>query len=130
MNKEKQNKDLINSLIIVSESSSKEGIIPVSKTNKETVTTTLFKVLKENPYHFKQYDLFFEVHITQMKKNKTLKLDTYKLQRSELCSLFGWGIYGNEEGKLALIPSESKEYQELLNNNAITKKKAYNKNNK
>jgi len=50
MSKEKQNKYLVNTLITVAEASSKTSEIPVSKTGKKTMTTTLFKVLKENPY--------------------------------------------------------------------------------
>jgi hypothetical protein len=127
MTKEKQNKDLVNTLITVAESSSKTSEIPVSKTGKKTVITTLFKVLKENPYQFKQYDVFFEVHIKKLENSKALKLETYKLQRSNLCALLGWGIHGNEEGKLALVAAESPEYKGLLNNSKINKKKAYNK---
>ena len=127
MTKEKQNKDLVNTLITVAESSSKTSEVPVSKTGKKTVTTTLFKVLKENPYQFKQYDVFFEVHIKQLKNSKALKLETYKLQRSNLCALLGWGIYGNDGGKLVLVPVESEKYTELMNNPNIQKKKAYQK---
>lgn len=128
MTKEKQNKDLINSLITIAESSSKMSEKPTSKTGKKTVATTLFKVLKENPYQFKQFDVFYEVHINQLNKSKTLKLETYKLQRSELCALRGWGIHGDSQGKLALIPAESDKYKELLSDPTIKKKKAYNKN--
>jgi hypothetical protein len=127
MNKEKQNKDLVNTLITIAESSSKTSEIPVSKRKKGTVKEVLFRALKENPYKHKQYDLFYEVHINQLKKNTTLKLSTYMLQKSELCALLGWGIHGNEEGKLALIPAESEKYKELLNNPNISKKKAYKK---
>lgn len=62
-----------------------------------------------------------------MGKSPKLKLETYKLQRSELCSLLGWGIHGDVNGKLALIARESKEYNSLLNDPNINKKKAYNK---
>lgn len=127
MTKEKQNQDLVNALITVAESSSKTSIIPTSKSNKETVKEVVYRVLKENPYKYKQNELFYEVHINQLKKSKSLKLETYKLQRSELCSLLGWGIHGDEHGRLALIPVESLEYQSLLTNPSITKKKAYNK---
>lgn len=127
MNKEKQNKDLVNTLIIIADSSLKTSIAPKSKSKKETVKEVLFKVLKDNPYHYKQFDLFNEVHVNQMGKSKSLKLDRYKLQRSELCALLGWGIHGNEEGKLALVPTESPEYKELLNNPNINIKKAYKK---
>ena len=127
MNKEKQNKDLVNTLITIAESSSKTSILPTSKSEKETVKEVVYRVLKENPYQYKQYDLFYEVHINQLKKSEELKLDRYKLQRSELCALLGWGIHGNEEGKLALVPAESPEYKELLSNPKINKKKAYNK---
>lgn len=87
----------------------------------------VYRVLKENPYKYRQNELFHEVHINQLKKRKSLKLETYKLQRSELCSLLGWGIHGDENGRLALIPVESKAYQSLVANPLITKKKAYNK---
>ena len=127
MSKEKQNQDLVNALITVAESSAKTSIIPTSKSKKETVKEVVYRVLNENPYKYKQNDLFYEVHINQMKKDKTLKLEKYKLQRSELCSLLGWGIHGDEEGRLALVPIESSEYKSLLANPSITKKKAYNK---
>ncbi|WP_430929035.1 DUF6157 family protein [Polaribacter marinivivus] len=127
MSKEKQNQDLINTLITVAESSSKTSVVPASKSKKETVKEVVYRVLKENPYKFKQYDLFYEVHINQLKKSRELKLEKYKLQRSELCSLLGWGIHGDQEGKLALVAVESSEYMELLNNPNINKKKAYNK---
>ena len=94
MNKEKQNKDLVNTLITIAESSSKTSILPTSKSEKETVKEVVYRVLKENPYQYKQYDLFYEVHINQLKKSEELKLDRYKLQRSELCALLGWGIHG------------------------------------
>ena len=127
MTKEKQNQDLVNTLITVAESSSKISIVPESKSKKETVKEVVFRVLKENPYKYKQNDLFYEVHINQMKKSKSLKLETYKLQRSELCSLLGWGIHGDGEGRLALVPVESSQYQTLLKNSSITKKNAYKK---
>ena len=127
MSKEKQNSDLINTLITLAESSSKTSITPVSKRVKETVKEVLFKVLKDNPYTFKQYELFYEVHINKMGKPQTLKLDSYMLAKSELCSLLGWGIHGDEHGKLALVAVESKEYIELLNDSRVNKKKAYNK---
>lgn len=127
MTKEKQNQDLVNALITVAESSSKTSIIPTSKSNKETVKEVVYRVLKANPYKYKQNELFYEVHISELKKSKSLKLETYKLQRSELCSLLGWGIHGDEQGRLALVPVESSEYKSLLANPSITKKKAYNK---
>ena len=127
MSKEKQNQDLINTLITVAESYSKTSVIPESKSKKETVKEVVYRVLKENPYKFKQYELFYEVHINQREKSTALKLEKYKLQRSELCALLGWGIHGDQQGKLAIMPVESSEYMELLNNPNINKKKAYNK---
>jgi hypothetical protein len=127
MSKEKQNRDLINALITIAESSSKTSITPVSKRAKETVAEVLFKVLKDNPYTFKQYELFYEVHIRIMGKSEALKLQAYQLQRSVLSSKLGWGIHGDAQGKLALVAVESKEYIELSNDSRITKKKAYKK---
>ena len=125
--KEKQNNSLVNALITIAESSSKTGVIPASKSKKETVKEVVFRVLKENPYKFRQNELFDEVHINQMGKDESLKLERYQLQRSELCSLLGWGIHGNEEGKLALIPAESADYEALLKDPIVKKKNAYKK---
>ena len=126
MNKEKQNKDLVNTLITIAESSSDASITPESKTKKETVKEVVYRVLKDNPYKYKQHELFVEVHFN-IRQNPELNIIKYKLQRSDLCSLLGWGIHGNEEGKLALVAAESPEYKGLLNNSKINKKKAYNK---
>ena len=127
MSKDKQNKKLINALITIAESSSKQSEIPTSVRKIETVKEVLYKVLIENPYKFKQYELFNEVHINRRKKSKTLKLESYQLEKSELCSLLGWGIHGDEQGKIALVPAESEDYKKLLNNPSIKKIKAYNK---
>ena len=128
MSKEKQNKDLLNTLITVAESSSITSTAPVSKKKRKTVAVMLYEVLCENPYHFEQYELFYEVHITRMgKESENLKLETYKLQRSELCSTYGWGIHCNENGKIGLVAVESERYHELLINSKVNKKKAYNK---
>lgn len=127
MSKEKQNSDLINTLITIAASSSEKSIIPVSKSKKETVKEVVYRVLKENPYKFKQYELFYEVHINQLKKIRQLKLETYKLQRSELCALLGWGIHGDSEGRLALVAADSEEYKAMLSNKEIKKINAYKK---
>lgn len=127
MNKEKQNQDVVNTLITIAESSSKTSIVPTSKLKRETVKEVVYRVLMENPYKFKQYELFYEVHINQMGKDESLKLERYQLQRSELCSLLGWGIHGDKLGRLALIPVESKEYDKLLEDPSIKKINAYNK---
>lgn len=121
---EKQNKDLENTLIVVAKSSEKLSTIPVLKLGKKTVTSMLYDVLINNPYKFKQYELFEEVHYNQ-RKNRSLKIETYQLQRSELCSLLGWGIHGNSDGKLALVACELPLYNELLNDISIKKKNAY-----
>ena len=125
---EKQDRELISTLITIADSSSKKSIPPESKSGKPTVVTTLYEVLKNHPYEFKQSGVFYEVHIRRLKKDpKLLKMDRYKLQRSELCSLLGWGIHGDESGRLALVPCDSNSYKMLLNDPKIIKKNAYNK---
>lgn len=123
---EKQNKAMVNTLITIASTSVKESIIPFSKSGKKTEPIYLYEVLSNNPYRFKQNELFSEVYF-KIKNQPHLKIETYLLQRSQLCSLFGWGIYGDEEGRLALVPCGSEKYKELLVNPAIKKKNAYNK---
>ena len=125
---EKQDQELVNTLITIAESSSNRSISVESKNGTPTVASTLFEVLKNHPYEFKQSELFYEVHVSRLKKDpEQLKLASYKLQRSELCSLYGWGIHGDKTGKLALVPCDTKFYELLFNDTGIKKKKAYNK---
>lgn len=123
---EKQNNALVNTLITVASTSEKQSVIPYSKSGKKTEAILLYEVLINNPYQFKQYELFEEVYF-KIKIKPHLKIETYLLQRSELCSIFGWGIHGDKEGRLALVPCESEHYTRLFEDFSTTKKKAFNK---
>jgi len=123
----RQNESLINTLITVSENSVKKATRPVSNSKRETVNEILYRVLKEYPYKFRQHELFYEVHVNQRKMDPSeLRIERYLLQRSDLCKKYGWGFHGNELGKIALIEVDSDKYKELLNDQDINKKKAFN----
>lgn len=126
---EKQNRVLVNTLIQIASTSVKQSTVPISKSGKKTEAILLYEVLINNPYRFKQNELFAEVYF-KIKQKPHLKIETYMMQRSELCSLFGWGIHGDEEGRLALVPSESDMYKVLFAKPFIIKKKAFNKHKK
>ncbi|MFP3836102.1 DUF6157 family protein, partial [Chryseobacterium sp. SIMBA_028] len=46
------------------------------------------------------------------------------LRTSPLSKRYGFGIHHDSEGKVALFPVESKDYQTFLNDDSITKVKA------
>ncbi|WP_262888194.1 DUF6157 family protein [Chryseobacterium gallinarum] len=46
------------------------------------------------------------------------------LRSSPLAKRYGFGFHHNSEGKVALFPVESKEYQQFLNDNSVKKTKA------
>ena len=123
-----------NTLIEVSEDSKTEiAKIPVAKGVKVTVATIEFQVLSKHKFSLTSDELLFEVFairndISETERNQVRSVFFSKgqacLRCSPLAKSYGWGFYFNSEGKIALIPMESDEYQSLLVDKSITKVKA------
>lgn len=110
-----------------------ESKIPKSNRKKQTIAEIEYKLLNENPGHYTQDELQFEVHMKH-KDIQEAKRDEERmrfLQKSRACmrasaltKLFGWGLYFDSDGKVELVPLESKRYQGLRERNDIKKLKA------
>ena len=103
-----------------------KGIIPYAKRKKETIAKIQYETLINNPFKYTEYEFQKEVH--HNKRGKAyLNIDKYDIRRSELCKKYGWGIYINKEGKLALVGCETDKYRELENKPSVMRLSAYKK---
>ncbi|WP_228437856.1 DUF6157 family protein [Chryseobacterium sp. 7] len=92
-----------------------------------------FKQALKNPYTFSSDDIIFECYAIkneiseeerQKEREKFFSKGQPCLRRSPLAKKYGFGFHHNSEGKVALFPMESKEYQKLLNDTSTAKTKA------
>ena len=101
------------------------GVKPTSSRADKTIPMYYYEVLTENPYQFTYEQLNKEVHFKRRSQSH-LQVDKYEMKRNELCKVWGWGIYQDKSGKLALLARESKEYRLLLADPKVRKLEALN----
>ncbi|MCJ7935863.1 MAG: DUF6157 family protein [Chryseobacterium sp.] len=106
--------------------------IPPDKKEKTQACLQYEKIIK-NPYLYSSDDIIFEWYalkndISQSEKHEARNIFFSKgqacLRSSPLAKRYGFGFHHNQEGKVALFPIESEEYQNFLNDPSITKVKA------
>ena len=123
-----------NTLIEIAEDCpAKEGEMPPIKGEKQSVANLQFEMLYENPYEFTSDDVLFTVFATR-KEIPQRELEDQRVvyfskgqpcfRASPLTKRYGWGVHSNAEGKVAMFGAETKEYQQLVADEAIVKKKA------
>ncbi|MNU73987.1 hypothetical protein D3C71_634780 [compost metagenome] len=109
------------------------GVIPSSKGDKKTVAEMQYELLSENPYKYTSDDILFQVFadrndLTESEYEEARKQFFSKGQpcfrASPLTKTYGFGVHNDENGKMALYALETDEYQQFLNDSAITKVKA------
>ncbi|MBO9691509.1 DUF6157 family protein [Chryseobacterium sp.] len=123
----------INTLIEVAEDCPvSQSQIPPEKKEK-TLANLQYEKLAKNPYQYTSDDIIFDCYaikhdISENEKQQERENFFSKgqpcLRCSPLAKKYGFGIHHNTEGKIALIPVESKEYQSLLNDVSTAKTKA------
>ena len=107
--------------------------IPVSNRAKKPLHIIQYELLTENPYKFDHQELVFKVYL--IKEELEIKSETERkeiwdklfskgnpcLRASALTKRYGFGAHYDKNGKIALYPMESKEYQNFINNKSIKK---------
>jgi len=104
-----------------------ESEIPVAKSDKKPAHLIQYELLKENPYRFGHEELVFEVFVRQKEiPAAVLETDAEKikeelfskghpcLRASALIKRYGFGAHYNEQGKIAIYPMESADYQSFI----------------
>jgi Family of unknown function (DUF6157) len=111
-----------------------EAQVPQARGGKKTKALVEYEMLVENPYTYSEEDIAFETHavlheipkaVWPTERKKFLSKGHPHFRVSALPKRYGWGIHNNAECKVALIAVESPEYEKLLNDPRITKKKAF-----
>jgi hypothetical protein len=112
---------------------------PVSKAQippeKETKTLAGFQYEKiiKSPYLFSSDDIIFEWYVIKNEITETEKQEEREkffskgqacFRASPLAKRYGFGFHHNSEGKVAIFPVESEEYQKFMENSSVAKVKA------
>ncbi|BAP31362.1 uncharacterized protein CHSO_2325 [Chryseobacterium sp. StRB126] len=106
--------------------------IPPEKKEK-TLANLQYEKISKNPYQYTSDDIIFECYAfkkdiseneKQEERDQFFSKGQACLRSSPLAKRYGFGFHHNKEGKVALYPRESEEYQKLLNDPNITKTKA------
>ena len=109
------------------------GEVPPVKKGKKSVANLQFEMLYEHPYEFTSDDVLFSVFATrndipneELEEQRAIFFSKGQpcFRSSPLTKRYGWGIHSNEEGKIALYGVESDEYQRLVKDDSVIKKKA------
>ena len=117
---------------VAEDTKAESGTKPPSK-SKKTVAEMQYEMIAKNPYKYSSDDVFFQVFASR----KDLAKSEYKQAReqffskgqpcfraSPLTKTYGFGIYSDNNGKIALFGLETEEYQQFLADTEIKKVKA------
>ncbi len=106
--------------------------IPPQKGETKTVANLQFELMAENPYKFTSDEVIFKGFAFKNGLSNNLEQEREAffskgqacLRASPLTKRYGWGIHHDSEGKVALFPVDSEEYQRFVQDPAIKKVKA------
>ena len=103
-----------------------EGVAPQEKGGKKTVAVIQYELLLGHPYEYTQEDVLFKTHVLHKgitaaepkSKGKKLREDFFEkeqpcLRTSPLARRYGWGFHFDPDGKVAMFPVGSKDYDRL-----------------
>lgn len=107
-----------------------KGEIPPVKGDKKSIANLQFEMLFENPYKYTSDEFFFDVFAIRKEllkgdmegeKQNFFSKGQPCFRASPLTKRYGWGIHNNEEGKIAIYGTETKEYQNFVADNSLKK---------
>lgn len=106
--------------------------IPPQKGETKTVANLQFELMAENPYTFTSDEVIFKGFALKNELSSNLEQEREAffskgqacLRASPLTKRYGWGVHHDSEGKVALFPMDSEEYQRFVQDPAIKKVKA------
>ncbi len=123
-----------NTLIEIAEDSRAQiGQIPPTTKGTPSVARLQFEMLHDQPYKYTSDDVLFTVfairnNIPESEREEQRGIYFAKgrpcFRASPLTKRYGWGIHSNCEGKIALYSANSQEYQKLIADETVKKKKA------
>ncbi len=123
----------INTFIEVAEDCPvKSAEVPAQKGEAKSVANLHFDMVEAHPYQYTSDDVIFKTFA--VKNNLESNLENERVQFfskgqacmrcSPLTKRYGWGVHSNEEGKIAIFPRESEEYERFLKDESVKRVKA------
>ena len=109
------------------------GEKPKSKGEKMTVAEMQFEMISRNPYRFTSDEVLFEIFAERNDISETEKENARNeyfskgqacFRASPLTKTYGFGVHFDAEGKMAIYPMESEQYENFLNDKSVKKLKA------
>lgn len=109
---------------LAADSPVREAQIPPLKASGPTAANVQFDLLQEHPYKYDSDDAVFEVYARKQGLNagqrKAAREEFFSkgqpcLRASALTKRYGWGVHSDANGKVALIPAGTPEYEAFAN---------------
>ena len=110
----------------------KSAEVPLQKGDNPSIANIQFDMIAANPYLYNSDDVIFKGYAT--KNNLINNIETERelffskgqacLRCSPLTKRYGWGVHSNSEGKIAIFPMESAEYQQFVKDEKVKNIKA------
>lgn len=100
---------------------------------QKTAALLQYEFLAKNAYKYTSDDLIFNCYVIkndisdsekEIERQKFFSKGQPCLRCSSLAKTYGFGFHHNEDGKVAMVPLESLEYQSFLINDSVKKVKA------
>ena len=109
------------------------GEVPPVKGDKKSAANIQYDMISKHPYEFTSDDVLFgvyaeknDLHEDELKSARAAFFSKGQpcMRASALTKRYGWGVHSNEEGKIALVGSETPEYRRLKNDTTLDVVKA------
>ena len=123
----------INTFIEVAEDCPvKSAEVPAQKGEAKSVANLHFEMVEAHPYQFTSDDVIFKTFAVKNNLESNLENERNQffskgqacMRCSPLTKRYGWGVHSNEEGKIAIFPRESEEYERFLKDESVKRVKA------
>ena len=105
-----------------------DGETPSNNPEKPTIAALQYELLSSRPYELTSDDVLFLVHARRSgipeeqhgeARERFFAKSQACLRASPLGKRFGWGTHHDSEGRVALVPRGSEEYQRLASSREL-----------
>ena len=122
----------INTFIEVAEDCPTQSAeVPPQKGEAKSVANLHFEMIEAHPYQYTSDDVIFKTFAVNNldsnldnERNQFFSKGQACMRCSPLSKRYGWGVHSNEDGKIAIFPRESEEYQRFLKDESVKRVKA------
>lgn len=120
-------------ITIADDSPTTTAEIPPERRSDPTVARRQFEMLLDSPYRHTSDDVIFTVHADRKgipasdrgaERDRFFSKGQACLRTSPLARRYGWGIHHDDDGRIALVPAGSEEYERLASDPSVTRLKA------